>query len=334
GELRPFRAAPSARVLSPVPGSFRSLFLCPHVWRLCTIPPHWLRHPGLLSAHPLMGSSCSCRVLSHPTLLWPHRLGHPSLPRLRGMHSRLLVSGLPRSLPSLLCSPSPPCLPCVEGRQRAAPHSSKFPPTTAPLQTLHMDVWGPAPIGGTDQECYFLLVVDDYTRYTTVFPFGARRTRDFPFLRLHSDKGGEFSSDLLAEFCRDEGIHQPFTLPASPQQNGIAKRRIGLIMEVARTSMIRVPHSTLNRKYILTGSGGSGGGGGGSGGSSGSGGGGTGGGRSGARRVGSGGGQRQQQRRRSEAQNEAHHSAILPCSRVAAAWPASSCIRGQTGQHC
>ncbi|CAI5986250.1 unnamed protein product [Closterium sp. NIES-65] len=28
---------------------------------------------------------CSCRLLSHQTLLWNHRLGHPSLPRLRGM---------------------------------------------------------------------------------------------------------------------------------------------------------------------------------------------------------------------------------------------------------
>ncbi|CAI7808179.1 unnamed protein product [Closterium sp. NIES-54] len=86
------------------------------------------------------------------------------------MHSRLLVSRLPRSLPSLPRSPAPLCLPCVEGRQRAAPHSSEFPPTTPPLQTLHMDVWGPALISGTDQERYFLPVVDDYTRYTTVFP--------------------------------------------------------------------------------------------------------------------------------------------------------------------
>ncbi|CAI7818950.1 unnamed protein product [Closterium sp. NIES-53] len=60
------------------------------------------------------------------TLLWHHRLGHPSLPLLRGMHSRLLVSGLPRSLPPLPSSPAPPCLPCAEGRQRTAPHSSSF----------------------------------------------------------------------------------------------------------------------------------------------------------------------------------------------------------------
>ncbi|CAI7730184.1 unnamed protein product [Closterium sp. NIES-54] len=44
---------------------------------------------------------CSCRPLMHETLLRHHRLGHPSLPRLRGMASRTLVSGLPRCLPPL-----------------------------------------------------------------------------------------------------------------------------------------------------------------------------------------------------------------------------------------
>ncbi|CAI7777171.1 unnamed protein product [Closterium sp. NIES-53] len=188
-----------------------------------------------------------------------------SLPRLRGMHSRLHVSGLPRSLPSLPRSPALSCLPCVEGRQRAAPHSSEFPLTTAPLQTLQIDVWGPTPVDGTDQERYFLLVVDDYTRYTTVFPLRCkavvsgvlipwilatrrqlceRFSQDFPVLRLHSDRGGEFSSDLLTEFFRDEGIVQSFTLPASPLQNGTAEHHIGLIMEVARSSMVHAaaPH--------------------------------------------------------------------------------------------
>ncbi|CAI7741481.1 unnamed protein product, partial [Closterium sp. NIES-54] len=190
---------------------------------------------------------CSCRLLSHQTLLWHHRLGHPSLPRLCGMHSRLLVSGLPRSLPPLPPSPAPPCLPCVEGRQLAARHSSSFPPTTAPLQTLHMDVWGPARVSGQGRERYFLLVVDEYTRYTMVFPLrikGERFGQDLPVLRLHSDRGGEFSSELLRDFCRGEGITQSFMRPASLQQNGIAERRIGLVMEVARTSMIHAaaPH--------------------------------------------------------------------------------------------
>ncbi|CAI7907226.1 unnamed protein product [Closterium sp. NIES-53] len=148
---------------------------------------------------------CSCRPLAHETLLWHHRLGHPSLPRLR------------------------------------------------------------AHVRGQGHERYFLLVVDDYSRYTTVFPLqskgevtevliewirGARCQlsesfgSDLPVLRLHSDRGGEFSSDLLRAFCRLEGIRQTFTLPASPQQNGIAERRIGMVMDVARTSMIHAaaPH--------------------------------------------------------------------------------------------
>ncbi|CAI7810444.1 unnamed protein product [Closterium sp. NIES-53] len=128
-----------------------------------------------------------------------------------------------------------------------------------------MDVWGPARVSGQGRERYFLLVVDDYTWYITVFPLRSKdevvdvfipwiRTvhlqlcerfgTDLPVLRLHSDRGGEFSSDLLRDFCRGEGILQSFTLPDSPQQNAIAECRIGLVMEVARTSMIHAaaPH--------------------------------------------------------------------------------------------
>ncbi|CAI7925117.1 unnamed protein product [Closterium sp. NIES-53] len=77
-------------------------------------------------------------------------------------------------------------------------------------------MWGPARVSGQGHERYFLLVVDDYSRYTTVFPLRRK------------DRGGEFSSDLLRAFCRAEGIRQTFTLPASPQENGIAERRIGM----------------------------------------------------------------------------------------------------------
>ncbi|CAI7730553.1 unnamed protein product [Closterium sp. NIES-53] len=99
------------------------LFLEGSVWR-SVAEAGQVAASSQVSASGQLAASCSCQVLSHQTLLWHHHLGHPYLPRLRSMHSRQLVSGLPRSLPSLPCSPALPRLPCVEGRQRAAPHSS------------------------------------------------------------------------------------------------------------------------------------------------------------------------------------------------------------------
>ncbi|CAI7758608.1 unnamed protein product [Closterium sp. NIES-54] len=114
-----------------------------------------------------------------------------------------------------------------------------------------MDVWGLACESGQGRERYFLVVVDDYTRYTTVFPLRSKgEVVDVLIAWIRAvclqirERGGEFSSDLLRDFCRGESITQSFTLLASPQQNGIAESRIGLVMEVARTSMIHAaaPH--------------------------------------------------------------------------------------------
>ncbi|CAI7733469.1 unnamed protein product, partial [Closterium sp. NIES-54] len=54
------------------------------------IKPPQVAASAQVSALGRVAASCSCRLLAHQTLLWHHRLGHPSLPRLRGMHSRLL----------------------------------------------------------------------------------------------------------------------------------------------------------------------------------------------------------------------------------------------------
>ncbi|CAI7790274.1 unnamed protein product [Closterium sp. NIES-54] len=166
----------------------------------------------------------SCRLLSQQNLLWHHCLGHPPF------HAFVACTFASFFLVFLgLCLPSRPCLPrpaFLASRGSNAPLLAPpcFPRRLLPVQTLHMDVWGPARISGQGRERYFLL--------------------DLPVLHLHSDRGGEFSSDLLRDYCRGEGILQSFMLPASPQKNGIAERRIGLVMEVAGTSMIHVaaPH--------------------------------------------------------------------------------------------
>ncbi|CAI7851919.1 unnamed protein product [Closterium sp. NIES-54] len=205
-----------------------------------------------------VAASCSCRSLAHPTVLWHHRIGHPSISRLRATSSQRLVLGLPRVLPSLPPSLAPPCGLCVEGRLRATPHSS-LRPTTEPFDTLHLDVWGPASRPGPEREIFFLVVVDNYSHYTTVFPLAKKfdvtstlirwlltiaDTRGHRVSCLHSDRGGEFLFGILAGFCREQGIRKSWTLPKSPQQNGISDRRISLVMEIARTSMThaRAPH--------------------------------------------------------------------------------------------
>ncbi|CAI7771486.1 unnamed protein product, partial [Closterium sp. NIES-54] len=142
------------------------------------------------------------------------------------------------------------------------PGSDLYRPTTKSALVAESGQVAASVEGG---ERYFLLVVDDYMRYTTVFPLqskaevrsvlirwihavcrqlSARFQQELPVLRLHSDRGGEFSSGLLEDFCGAEGICQTFTLLASPQQNGIAECRIGLVMEVARTSIVHAaaPH--------------------------------------------------------------------------------------------
>ncbi|CAI5482673.1 unnamed protein product [Closterium sp. Yama58-4] len=169
------------------------------------------------------------------------------------MHSRLLVSSLPRSLPPRLPRPA-----------FFASRGGSAPPLTPPrfprrLLPCRLSTWTcgaqPASVdrAASDTFCWLLTT----TRVTGEVPnilipwiqavrlqLRERFRTDLPVLRLHSDRGGKFSSDLLRDFCRGESIEQSFMLPASPQQNGIAERRIGLVFEVACTSMVHAaaPH--------------------------------------------------------------------------------------------
>ncbi|CAI7767181.1 unnamed protein product [Closterium sp. NIES-53] len=126
---------------------------------------------------------------------------------------------------------SPASAPCS---CRPLSHQTLAPPPWSPLPASSSRHGLPYPsrVRGQGNERYFLLVVDDYSRYTTVFPLRRK------------DRGGEFSSDLLRAFCRAESIRQTFMLLASPQQNGIDECHIGMVMDVARTSMIHAaaPH--------------------------------------------------------------------------------------------
>ncbi|CAI7930167.1 unnamed protein product [Closterium sp. NIES-54] len=205
---------------------------------------------GQVPVSGLVAASCSCRSLAHSTVLWHHQMGHPSISRLRAMSRQRA------------CNPSLGSIgdhQWTSDRLRATPHSSSLRPATEPFETLHLDICGPASRPGPERESFFLVVVDDYSRYTTVFPLAKKSdvtstlfqwllttadTRGRRVSCLHSGHGGEFHSGILAGFCREQGMRQSWTLPESPRQNGVAERRIGLVMEIARTSMTHAhaPH--------------------------------------------------------------------------------------------
>ncbi|CAI6006600.1 unnamed protein product [Closterium sp. NIES-65] len=167
-------------------------------------------------------------------------------------------SGLPAAAGGAVAWLLRPLTQLCLGRLRATPQSSSLRPATKPFETLHLDIWGLASCLGPECERFFLVVVDDYSRYTTVFPLAKKSEVTSTLIRwllttegtrgrrlscLHSGRGGEFHSGILTGLCREQGIRQSWTLPQSPQQNGVAERRIGLVMEIAHAPHFLWPYA-------------------------------------------------------------------------------------------
>ncbi|KAK8540598.1 hypothetical protein V6N13_027117 [Hibiscus sabdariffa] len=123
---------------------------------------------------------------------------------------------------------------------------------TEPLQLVHTDVCGPIKPPTFGKSRYFLLFIDDYSRKTWVYflkqkseVFGAiknfkalvEKESGFEIKSLRSDRGGEFTSNEFNDFCKVNGIRHPLTVPKSPQQNGIAKRKNRTILNMARSML-------------------------------------------------------------------------------------------------
>ncbi|CAI7737338.1 unnamed protein product [Closterium sp. NIES-53] len=111
---------------------------------------------------------CSCRSFANPTILYHHRLGHPNFRTLANMASKKLLLGLPASLPPPPDSPAPSCLDCTKSKLRQQPHPASPSVAAAPLDLVHMDVWGLAPVAARGGHRYFLAIVDDHSRYVSV----------------------------------------------------------------------------------------------------------------------------------------------------------------------
>jgi len=85
---------------------------------------------------------------------------------------------------------------------------------------------------------YYLLFIDDYSRYTMVYVLHQKSEtfaqfweykalvenyHDNKIKALRSDNGGEYTSAQFAKFLRDSGISHEKRAPYSPEQNRVSE---------------------------------------------------------------------------------------------------------------
>ena len=104
---------------------------------------------------------------------------------------------------------------------------------------VHSDLLGPITLGD-DQTCrYVLHFIDEFSRFVfSYFLFSKSETLEYfkqyhtmfhtqhntSIRVLHSDNGGEYTSNLFRTFLQEQGIRQELTSPYHPHQNGLVER--------------------------------------------------------------------------------------------------------------
>jgi transposase InsO family protein len=127
------------------------------------------------------------------------------------------------------------CAPYHHGKMIAASHSLvNTMMTEHPIQLLHMDTVGPSRVRSMGGKWYILIVVDDYSRYSSIFflkskdevferfwSLALRLNKEHPncLKVIRSDNVTEFRNVSFDEFCLEHGIDQQFSTPRVPQQN-------------------------------------------------------------------------------------------------------------------
>ncbi|BBN68591.1 hypothetical protein Prudu_489S000400 [Prunus dulcis] len=192
-------------------------------------------------------SSSAFVSIKAPVQIWHSRLGHPSSNIFRKVISgnKLALQG--KSSVDFFCSD------CAIAKNHKLPFHPAGSSTSHSLALLHCDVWGPAPVTSVSGFQYYLLLVDDYTRYSWFFPLRRKSEVYSTFVTfktyveksvgnqikaIRSDSGGEFTSASFQSYLNLHGISHQFSCPHTPEQNGCVERKHRHLVETARTLLV------------------------------------------------------------------------------------------------
>lgn len=132
-------------------------------------------------------------------------------------------------------------------------------PSKAKFDLVHSDLWGPAPIPSPAGFTYYILFLDDYSRYVWLYPLKRKSDSFAAFLHfvtvvqtqfnnnirsLQSDNGGEYVR--IHQECHRLGITSRYSCPYTSAQNGMAERKHRHVVE---TGLTLLAHASMPLTY-------------------------------------------------------------------------------------
>lgn len=154
------------------------------------------------------------------------------------------------------------CAACVQGKAHRAPfpkiQSSER--VTDLLDRVHSDVCGPIEAPSIGRSRYFVTFIDEHSNWVTIFVLKHKSEVVGSFLEyekyaerqtgkkiriLRSDRGGEYLSNSLTSYFKNQGIVHELTPSYTPHQNGLAERFNRTSLEFVRYIM---PHMNVQKR--------------------------------------------------------------------------------------
>ena len=152
------------------------------------------------------------------------------------------------------------CVDCIKGKQTK--HTKKGATrSTQLLEIIHSDICGPFDVSSFNKERYFITFIDVFSRYGYVYllheksqPVNAlevyinevERQLDRKVKIVRSDRGDEYYGKYdesgqhpgpFAKFFERRGICAQYTMPGTPQQNGVSERRNRTLMDMVMSML-------------------------------------------------------------------------------------------------
>ncbi|WVZ79655.1 hypothetical protein U9M48_027210 [Paspalum notatum var. saurae] len=191
---------------------------------------------------------------SDATNLWHMRLGHMSDLGLQVLSKRGLLDG--HSVSKLKF-----CEHCVFGKHKRVKFNTSTHTSKGILDYVHSGLWGPSRKPSHGGSRYMLTIIDDYSRKVRPY-FLKYKSEAFSAFKewkvmienqtekkvkiLRTDNGMEFCSDQFKAYCKSQGIVRHYTIPHTPQQNGVAERMNRTIISRARCML---SNAGLNKRF-------------------------------------------------------------------------------------